>query len=189
MSWGSFLLAQALEKRKEPVRHVLQGILFIDAPEILVDLLLQGGALPFGMAVIQGKNALLATDAGIGFDIIDLSNVNSNDKNSSNSKDVAVEVKDQKAVCWAAHSGKTGNFYLTDIGTSKVTEVSVDDNLQAKIVNVSPFRRNFPPYVVILNLVPLSNTNRLRALLPLTTTLLRLTTKSKSHGLPTCLHD
>lgn len=95
----------------------------------------QGGALPFGMAVIQGKNALLATDAGIGFDIIDLSNVNSDDKNSSNSKDVAVEVKDQKAVCWAAHSGKTGNFYLTDIGTSKVTEVAVDDNLQAKIVN------------------------------------------------------
>ena len=149
----------------------------------------QGGALPFGMAVIQGKNALLATDAGIGFDIIDLSNVNSNDKNSSNSKDVAVEVKDQKAVCWAAHSGKTGNFYLTDIGTSKVTEVSVDDNLQAKIVNVSPFRRNFPPYVVILNLVPLSNTNRLKALLPLTTTLLRLTTKSKSHGFTTGLHD
>ncbi|KAI0091293.1 hypothetical protein BDY19DRAFT_991859 [Irpex rosettiformis] len=95
----------------------------------------QGGALPFGMSVIQGKNAVLATDAGIGFDVIDLSNVNSRNSNSSNSKDVSVEVKDQKAVCWAAHSGKTGNFYLTDIGTSKVTEVSVDDNLKATIVN------------------------------------------------------
>lgn len=101
----------------------------IDAPK--------GGALPFGAAVIEGKNALLVTDAGIGFDIIDLSNVKSNDKNSSSSKDVAVEVKNQTAVCWAAHSGKTGNFYLTDIGTSKVTEVSVDDNLKATIVNVS----------------------------------------------------
>ncbi|KAI0342855.1 hypothetical protein BDW22DRAFT_1329877 [Trametopsis cervina] len=93
----------------------------------------KGGLLPFGMAVIPGMNALVSTDAGLGFETIDLSSAKAN-SNSTSNKDVATEVKDQKAVCWVAHSGKTGNFYMTDIGTSKVTEVSIDSNLKATIV-------------------------------------------------------
>ena len=85
-----------------------------------------GGLLPFSMSVIPGKNALLVTDPGVGFDIIDLAG------NSSS----AVKIDGQSATCWSSFSKKTGNLYLTDIGTSIVTEVEVDDNLNAKIVKV-----------------------------------------------------
>jgi hypothetical protein len=95
----------------------------------------KGGALPFGMNFIPGKNALLATDPASGFDIIDLSGqVNSTVAAAAST---AVNVTGQVAVCWTSHSKKTGNFYLTDIGTSMVTEVSVDDNLKPTIVKVS----------------------------------------------------
>ncbi|KAI0704607.1 hypothetical protein C8Q76DRAFT_697176 [Earliella scabrosa] len=87
-----------------------------------------GGALPFGMALIPGKNAVLATDPAVGFEIIDL----------AGNKSSAFQVDGQVAVCWAALSSKTGNFYLTDIGTSLVTEVSVDDDLNATIVKQYP---------------------------------------------------
>ena len=78
------------------------------------------------MALIPGKNAVLATDPAVGFEIIDL----------AGNKSSAFQVDGQVAVCWAALSSKTGNFYLTDIGTSLVTEVSVDDDLNATIVKV-----------------------------------------------------
>ena len=87
----------------------------------------KGGLLPFGMSVIPGKNAVLATDAGVGFDIINL---------KDQSKNSVVEIGGQVATCWAAHSKATGNFYLTDIGTSIVTEVHVDKNLKGSIVAV-----------------------------------------------------
>jgi len=84
-----------------------------------------GGLLPFGMVNIPGKNAVLATDPGSGFDIFDLSSAN---------KSSVVPITGQGAVCWAAHSKQTGNFYLTDIATSLVTEVNIDDNLKGTIV-------------------------------------------------------
>ncbi len=86
----------------------------------------EGGALPFSMTLIPGKNAILATDPAVGFTIIDLAG------NASS----AVKIDGQSAVCWSTLSTKTGNFYLTDIGTSTVTEVSVDDNLKATVVKV-----------------------------------------------------
>jgi hypothetical protein len=89
----------------------------------------KGGALPFGMSLIPGKNAVLATDPAIGFEVIDLAS-NGTDGGAS----IAVNVTGQTAVCWSSHSTKTGNFYLTDIGTSLVTEVNVDANLKPKIV-------------------------------------------------------
>ncbi|TFK84607.1 hypothetical protein K466DRAFT_496274, partial [Polyporus arcularius HHB13444] len=85
----------------------------------------KGGLLPFGMSVIPGKNAVLATDAGVGFDIVNL---------KDNSKSSVVKIDGQVATCWATHSQVTGNFYLTDIGTAIVTEVHVDDNLKGSIV-------------------------------------------------------
>ncbi|KAM5535867.1 hypothetical protein V8D89_010485 [Ganoderma adspersum] len=83
-----------------------------------------GGGLPFSMTLIPGKNAVLSTDPAVGFDVLDLSG------NSS----AAVKIDGQSATCWSSLSKKTGNFYLTDIGTSIVTEVNVDDNLKASIV-------------------------------------------------------
>ncbi|TDL16576.1 hypothetical protein BD410DRAFT_808023 [Rickenella mellea] len=91
----------------------------------------QGGLLPFSMTVIPGKNAILATDAGVGFDIFDFSGGN----NASSS---IVPIEGQKATCWSSFSEKTGNFYLTDIGTATVTEVNVDDNLKGSIVKQYP---------------------------------------------------
>jgi hypothetical protein len=91
----------------------------------------KGGLLPFSMTVIPGKNAILATDAGVGFDIFDMSGGAQNSSKSS-----VVPIVGQGATCWSSFSNKTGNFYLTDIKTSTVTEVNVDNNLKGTIVKV-----------------------------------------------------
>lgn len=87
----------------------------------------KGGLLPFSMTVIPGKNAILATDAGLGFDILNLRDP---------SKNTATKIDGQVATCWSTFSPATGNFYLTDIGTSTVTEVHVDNNLKGTVVSV-----------------------------------------------------
>lgn len=92
-----------------------------------------GGLLPFSMTIVPGKNALLTTDAGIGFDIFDLASSNANGTSAKNS---ANAIDGQGATCWSSFSPKTGNFYVTDIVTSMVTEVNLDDNLKATVVNV-----------------------------------------------------
>ncbi|KAI0828841.1 hypothetical protein BC628DRAFT_1487638 [Trametes gibbosa] len=89
----------------------------------------EGGLLPFSMTVIPGKNAVLSTDPGVGFDVFDFGSGNSSS---------AVKIDGQSATCWSSFSKKTGNFYLTDIGTAIVTEVKVDDNLKASIVKQYP---------------------------------------------------
>ncbi|KAI0369178.1 hypothetical protein BV20DRAFT_980322 [Pilatotrama ljubarskyi] len=88
-----------------------------------------GGLLPFSMTVIPGKNAVLTTDPGVGFDVVDFTSGNASS---------AVKIDGQNATCWSSFSQKTGNFYLTDIGTAIVTEVNVDDNLKASIVKQYP---------------------------------------------------
>ena len=98
----------------------------------------KGGLLPFSMTVIPGKNAILATDAGVGFDIFDMSG---GAKNSSKSS--VVPIQGQGATCWSSFSKKTGNFYLTDIKTSMVTEVNVDNSLKGTIVKVRSHLRAF----------------------------------------------
>jgi len=91
-----------------------------------------GGLLPFSMTSIPGTSAVLVTDPGVGFDIFDLSQTD----NSSSSS--AVPINGQSATCWSSFSNKTGNFYLTDVGTSIVTEVNVDQNLTGTVVNQYP---------------------------------------------------
>jgi hypothetical protein len=128
-----------------------------------------GGLLPFGMNFIPGKNAVLATDPASGFDIIDLS--------GKTNASAAVSVAGQVAVCWTSYSKNTGSFYLTDIGTSMVTEVSVDNNLKAKIVTVSLYSSSYAQHV----LIPLcSNSSRLLAPPPLTPISPRSGLKSES---------
>lgn len=99
-----------------------------------------GGLLPFSMTVIPGANAILATDAGVGFDIFDMSGGASNATDSTNGTSSnlssVVPIAGQGATCWSSFSQQTGNFYLTDIITSMVTEVNVSGNLTGSIVKV-----------------------------------------------------
>lgn len=95
-----------------------------------------GGLLPFSMTVVEGQNAVLVTDPGVGFDLIDLSASTLSSPNTTSAKDSAIPITGQSATCWSSFSSKTGNFYLTDIGTSIVTEVNVDQNLKGTIVQV-----------------------------------------------------
>jgi hypothetical protein len=90
----------------------------------------KGGLLPFALNLIPGKNAVFVADPTIGFDIIPLSGTSATAKTASS----ANSIPGQKAVCWSSHSTKTGSFYVTDAGTSLITEVAVDENLKAKIV-------------------------------------------------------
>ena len=69
----------------------------------------QGGLLPFSMTVIPGKDAVLATDAGVGFDIFDF-------QKGAPASSTIVPITGQAATCWSAFSNKTGNFYLTVCG-------------------------------------------------------------------------
>jgi hypothetical protein len=101
-----------------------------------------GGLLPFSMTVIPGMNAILATDAGLGFDVFDFNAVAPAQGNATASGDrsSANAIAGQAATCWSSFSPKTGNFFLTDIGTSTITEVNVDANLKGTIVKVNGIR-------------------------------------------------
>ncbi|KDR79513.1 hypothetical protein GALMADRAFT_223700 [Galerina marginata CBS 339.88] len=98
-----------------------------------------GGLLPFSMTVIPGMNAILATDAGVGFDVFNFGGkVGKGSKASSSATSTIVPISGQKATCWSSFSPKSKNFYLTDIGTSTITEVNVDANLKGTIVKQYP---------------------------------------------------
>ena len=82
------------------------------------------------MTFIPGTNALLATDPAAGFSIFDFSAGPTVIANST-----IHTIDGQGATCWSSFSPKTGSLYLTDIITSKVTEVNVGKALGAKVVN------------------------------------------------------
>lgn len=136
----------------------------------------QGGLLPFGMSLVPGKDAVLATDPGAGFDIIDFGAAGKEQNSVAAGNSSVVKVDGQTAVCWSSHSAKTGNFYLTDIGTSLVTEVNVDDSLKASIVKVSCLI--FWVHVCSIGLCLYSNTSRRTAPQPSIRTSPRLATTS-----------
>ncbi|EJD45997.1 hypothetical protein AURDEDRAFT_113892 [Auricularia subglabra TFB-10046 SS5] len=102
-----------------------------------------GGLLPFGMSNFPANPAaMIVTDAGIGFDVIDVEEALAGAAAAANAttgitslaqtnvvaagRSTANAVDGQVAVCWTAFSSKTGNFYMTDIGTNTVTEVNVN---------------------------------------------------------------
>ena len=78
----------------------------------------QGGLLPFSMTVIPGKNAILATDAGVGFDIFSF-------QNNTAATSTIVPISGQKATCWSSFSKNTGNFYLTVCVTGFLHDVEL----------------------------------------------------------------
>jgi WD40 repeat protein len=94
----------------------------------------QGGLLPFSMSIIPGKNAVLATDAGIGFSTFDLSTLGA----GATAKSQVFPIAGQGATCWSSFSQKTGSFFLTDIRTDIVTEVAVADDLSGNVIKQYP---------------------------------------------------
>lgn len=94
----------------------------------------EGGLLPFSMSIIPGKNAVLATDAGIGFSTFDLSTIGAN----GTAKSQVFPIDGQGATCWSSFSQKTTSFFLTDVRTDIVTEVAIADDLSGKIIKQYP---------------------------------------------------
>ncbi|KAG8736029.1 hypothetical protein FRC10_009879 [Ceratobasidium sp. 414] len=86
-----------------------------------------GGLLPFGMTLIPRTKAVLVVDPATGFSIFDFTK-------GAPAKTTIYPVKNQLLNCWSSISRKTGNIYLTDAGTSIVTEVHVNNQLKANIV-------------------------------------------------------
>jgi hypothetical protein len=86
-----------------------------------------GGRRPFGMNLIPGSNAVLVADPVLGLTIMDLANP---------AKSTAFNITGQMAACWTSHSSKTGNFYLSDAGSSTIIEVNVDKNLKPHLIKV-----------------------------------------------------
>jgi hypothetical protein len=112
----------------------------------------KGGALPFGMAVVEGaKNAIISTDPALGLTIMDLSTPTAPGKTTTAIKSLAatntiagggsnaLKVNGEDAVCWVAFSKATGTFFTSDIGTATITEVKVDPaTLASSIVQQYP---------------------------------------------------
>ncbi|KIJ46197.1 hypothetical protein M422DRAFT_250236 [Sphaerobolus stellatus SS14] len=89
---------------------------------------INGAPTPFGLAVLPGKNAIIATDPlGSGYDIFDL---NAGPKNRSG----IFSVPGQAALCWSVYNPKSGNVFLVDSILSVITEVTVDKKLRSSIV-------------------------------------------------------
>jgi hypothetical protein len=94
----------------------------------------QGGLIPFSMSIIPGKNAVLATDAAIGFSTFDLSTL----EGGGTAKSQVFPIEGQGATCWSSFSQKTGSFFLTDVRTDIVTEVAIADDLSGTVINQYP---------------------------------------------------
>ncbi|EMD42156.1 hypothetical protein CERSUDRAFT_102529 [Gelatoporia subvermispora B] len=104
----------------------------------------QPSDLPFSMTIIPGKDALLITDPGTGFDIIDFS-AQPQANGTAGGRSSAVAIPGQSATCWSSYSNKTGNFYLIDVGTALVNEVHVDDNLKGTVIHQYSQGQNAAP--------------------------------------------
>ncbi|KAJ7082137.1 hypothetical protein C8R44DRAFT_905026 [Mycena epipterygia] len=86
-----------------------------------------GGVLPFSLLYVPGKNAIIASDPGVGYDIFNL------DTNAT----VSFPIPGQTLTCWSVYSNESGNFYMVDVGVSTITEVHVTSSLNSTIVKAS----------------------------------------------------
>lgn len=85
---------------------------------------------PFGLALIPGQEALIASDPAIGATTLTFGSSNIRSVTSK-----AIPIPGQKASCWVERSTKTGAYYVVDAGTSTITEITLDDaTIEGKIV-------------------------------------------------------
>jgi hypothetical protein len=101
-----------------------------------------GTAVLFGSSVIPGNDSsLFVTDASFGAAIL---NVN-NGQMASTAATQAID--GQKATCWATVSDATKSAYVTDVGTNRVVEMSLED---ASIIGQLDLSANGDPGLVDL---------------------------------------
>ncbi|KAJ6533293.1 hypothetical protein DFH09DRAFT_1406809 [Mycena vulgaris] len=86
-----------------------------------------GGVLPFSLLYVPGKNAIIASDPGVGYDIFNL------DTNET----ASFPIPGQTLTCWSVYSKESGNFYMVDVGVSTITEVHVTGSLNSTIFKAS----------------------------------------------------
>jgi len=104
-----------------------------------------GGFYPYSFTIIPGQNALLASDAALGFDIFNNVSGSMNSSGGHAIGSYAQSIPNQVATCWSTYSSKTGNYYLVDLIGSRITEVSIDENLNSTIVNYYSTGNNTGP--------------------------------------------
>ncbi|KAJ7041495.1 hypothetical protein C8F04DRAFT_1300868, partial [Mycena alexandri] len=83
-----------------------------------------GGVLPFSLLCVPQKNAIIASDPGVGYDIFNI------DTNTA----VSFPIPGQTLTCWSVFSKESGNFYMVNVGVSTITEVDVTNSLGSTIV-------------------------------------------------------
>ncbi|KAJ7667297.1 hypothetical protein B0H17DRAFT_1162418 [Mycena rosella] len=83
-----------------------------------------GGILPFSLLYVPSKNAIIASDPGVGYDIFNL----------ATNATVSFPIPAQTLTCWSVHSAESGNFYMVDVGVSTITEITVTGSLGSTIV-------------------------------------------------------
>lgn len=103
---------------------VLPGNQISQSPRIIT----ASASLPFGSVVVPGRNAILSADPSIGGEVFDLT------RNKSN----PIDVPGQGFACWSGYSQTTGNFYLSDPIASRITELSINQDLQGTVVRDYP---------------------------------------------------
>jgi len=95
-----------------------------------------GGFYPYSFSIIPGQDALLASDAALGFDIFTNVSGSMNSSGGHAIESYAQSIPNQIATCWSTYSSTTGNYYLVDLLGSQITEVNVGENMNSTIVNV-----------------------------------------------------
>jgi len=97
------------------------------------------GLLPFGMALIPGTSSVMVTDPGVGVVVFDMAK-------GGAASSVPTAITGQKATCWAARSPRTKDFYVTDIESNTVVELSVAaDAKSAKVEKITQLGNGSKP--------------------------------------------
>ncbi|KAI0311897.1 hypothetical protein OF83DRAFT_1177136 [Amylostereum chailletii] len=106
----------------------------------------EGGAAPFSLTPIPGRNGILSADFQVGVDIFDFSNGAA--MVTASNKTVSMPIANQSAVCWSAWSPKTDSFYVTDTVNGIISELAVSDDLTPSLLT----QYTFPQFTQVLDL-------------------------------------
>ncbi|KAF2834343.1 hypothetical protein M501DRAFT_1027339 [Patellaria atrata CBS 101060] len=101
-----------------------------------------GTAVLFGSSVIPGTSNLFTTDASFGAAILSVA-----DGQSQASLIASQAIDGQKATCWATVSDATSSAFVTDVGTNRIVEMSIED---ASIIDIVDLTENGDPGLIDL---------------------------------------
>ncbi|KAI0029711.1 hypothetical protein K488DRAFT_80018 [Vararia minispora EC-137] len=101
-----------------------------------------GAGAPFSLTPIPGQNAMFSADAAIGVDVFDFAN--GPESVAASPRTQSYNISGSMAPCWSAYSPMTGDYYVSDLLTSILTEVSLDanNNLRPSMVMQYPILQN-----------------------------------------------